>query len=242
MNVILIKTDQQRNDTLGCLGHPLVKTPHLDALAVEGIVCENAHAVSTLCVPSRTSFFTGRYGLVAKTKAFYDSLVRVPLIIRIPGLEQGRRIRANISNIDVMPTLLEAMGLAVTGPEDGIDGRSFYSLLAGEGPDEHRKELFAEVGRPGLPPEPVARESYDAYAAEQERERGVFWFIDYTVNGKSLMIKRDRWKYCFYSSDCDELYDVEADPWELENLSGREEFREVEEGLRKELMEWGLNP
>jgi len=60
-NIIVIKTDQQPFDTLSCLGHPQLKTPHLDALAGDGALLKEAFCVSPLCVPSRTSFFTGQY-------------------------------------------------------------------------------------------------------------------------------------------------------------------------------------
>ncbi|HUU99021.1 MAG TPA: sulfatase-like hydrolase/transferase [Phycisphaerae bacterium] len=60
-NILWICTDSQRWDTLGCYGNPLVHTPHLDALAEEGIVFEQCFAQSPVCTPSRASFLTGRY-------------------------------------------------------------------------------------------------------------------------------------------------------------------------------------
>ena len=46
---------------MGTYGNPIVKTPNIDALAKEGIKFENAFTVAPLCVPSRTSFFSGTY-------------------------------------------------------------------------------------------------------------------------------------------------------------------------------------
>jgi arylsulfatase A-like enzyme len=60
-NILWIMTDQHRADCLGCMGHPLVQTPHLDRLASEGIVFENAFCQSPVCMASRGSLFTGRY-------------------------------------------------------------------------------------------------------------------------------------------------------------------------------------
>ncbi|MBX3053805.1 MAG: sulfatase-like hydrolase/transferase [Caldilineaceae bacterium] len=45
----------------GAYGHPLVRTPHLDRLAEQGVLFENAYCNSPLCAPSRMSFMTGRY-------------------------------------------------------------------------------------------------------------------------------------------------------------------------------------
>lgn len=58
-NVLFIAIDDQ-NDWIGCLGgHPLVKTPHIDALASRGTLFTNAHCQAPLCNPSRTSLMIG---------------------------------------------------------------------------------------------------------------------------------------------------------------------------------------
>jgi choline-sulfatase len=58
-NVLLIAIDDL-NDWVGCLdGHPRVRTPHMDRLALRGTVFLNAHCQSPVCNPSRTSFLTG---------------------------------------------------------------------------------------------------------------------------------------------------------------------------------------
>lgn len=61
MNVLWICTDQQRFDSLGCYGNPVVDTPNLDKLAQEGVLFENCYSQSPVCSPSRASFLTGRY-------------------------------------------------------------------------------------------------------------------------------------------------------------------------------------
>lgn len=60
-NVVVIITDDQRWDALGCLGHPLLKTPNLDRLAAEGARFANAFVTTSLCSPSRASMMSGRY-------------------------------------------------------------------------------------------------------------------------------------------------------------------------------------
>jgi len=54
-------TDQQHADCLSFRGHPMVKTPNLDALAARGAVFDQMYTCSAVCGPSRTSFFTGQY-------------------------------------------------------------------------------------------------------------------------------------------------------------------------------------
>lgn len=61
MNLVYIMADQHRRDAMGCSGHPLVRTPHLDALAARGVRFTNAYTNCPICVPARASFATGRY-------------------------------------------------------------------------------------------------------------------------------------------------------------------------------------
>ena len=60
-NILWIMVDQMRGDTLGTMGHPIVKTPNLDAFAERGVLFERTFAQCPLCTPSRASLFTGRY-------------------------------------------------------------------------------------------------------------------------------------------------------------------------------------
>ena len=57
-NIILIITDQQRYDTIGALGFPYARTPHLDRLFREGVAFTGCHAGAS-GAPSRASLFSG---------------------------------------------------------------------------------------------------------------------------------------------------------------------------------------
>ncbi|SDT27880.1 sulfatase-like hydrolase/transferase [Microlunatus soli] len=59
--LVLITTDQLRADALGCFGGRAVATPHLDALAAESTVFDQAYTASPYCLPSRSSMMTGCY-------------------------------------------------------------------------------------------------------------------------------------------------------------------------------------
>lgn len=60
-NVLVLHTDQQRYDSLGCTGNRFARTPHLDALAGEGTVFDRHVTSNTICMPSRASLLTGLY-------------------------------------------------------------------------------------------------------------------------------------------------------------------------------------
>ena len=60
-NVLVVLVDDHRFDALGFLGHPFLKTPHLDRLRAGGAHCANAVVTTSLCSPSRASILTGLY-------------------------------------------------------------------------------------------------------------------------------------------------------------------------------------
>ena len=60
-NFLYIMTDQLRADWLGCYGHPVVKTPNIDALAAQGARFEKFYVATPVCMPNRASFMTGRF-------------------------------------------------------------------------------------------------------------------------------------------------------------------------------------
>jgi len=60
-NIIFILTDDQRWDALGVMGNTILKTPHLDDLANQGILFQNAYVTTSICCVSRASILTGAY-------------------------------------------------------------------------------------------------------------------------------------------------------------------------------------
>ncbi|MGI9605004.1 MAG: sulfatase-like hydrolase/transferase [Acidimicrobiales bacterium] len=60
-NVLFLFSDEHRRDAMGCAGHSLVRTPHLDALADRGTRFTNAMTPSPICVPARAALAAGEY-------------------------------------------------------------------------------------------------------------------------------------------------------------------------------------
>jgi choline-sulfatase len=58
-NVVVIMSDEHDPRIMGASGHPMVQTPHLDALAARGVRFPNAYTPSPICVPARAAFATG---------------------------------------------------------------------------------------------------------------------------------------------------------------------------------------
>jgi arylsulfatase A-like enzyme len=72
-NILLIVVDQWRRDAMGCAGHPVVRTPHLDRLAADGVRFTRAYSATPTCVPARAALMTGlsqeRHGFVGYSEA-----------------------------------------------------------------------------------------------------------------------------------------------------------------------------
>ncbi len=60
-NIIYLMTDDQRADTLGCTGNPIIHTPEIDRLASQGVLFENAFVTTAICMTNRACVFTGQY-------------------------------------------------------------------------------------------------------------------------------------------------------------------------------------
>ncbi|MDJ0627105.1 MAG: sulfatase-like hydrolase/transferase [Rhodobacter sp.] len=58
-NLLILISDEHRRDAIGCIGHPQVQTPHLDALAARGTLFTNAYTPSPMCVPARAAVACG---------------------------------------------------------------------------------------------------------------------------------------------------------------------------------------
>src|SRR3984957_8667311 len=59
-NFLLIITDQHRADYLGCYGHSLLKTPHIDSIAARGTRFDRFYVATPVCMPNRATLMTGR--------------------------------------------------------------------------------------------------------------------------------------------------------------------------------------
>lgn len=133
-------------------------------------------------------FQFGEHGLIDKRNA-YEASMRVPMLAYAPSfIQPGTVVKQVVANIDVASTLLEAAGLQ---SPDYMDGRSFLKLLEG-------KEM---AWRTGL--------LYEYY-----------WERNFPQTPTVHALRGDRYKYIHYHGiwDIDELYDLQEDPLEVNNL------------------------
>ncbi|BCW98096.1 MAG: sulfatase [Armatimonadota bacterium] len=163
-------------------------------------------AENTLVVyTSDNGFFLGDHGWYDK-RFMYEQSLRVPLIVRFPGVAQpGTRCGAFVLNTDLAPTLLDAAGLR---PPDDLHGRSFIPLLRGQQPVDWRTLMY-----------------YHYYEYPQSHRvrphRGV-------RTGRYKLIH-------FYTVDEWEMYDLQRDPNELHNIYGGPRYAYTQKALMAEM-------
>jgi arylsulfatase A-like enzyme len=176
-------------------------------------------ALKSLYLAQRTVLlYTTDHGSHFKTRnseykrSCHESSIRVPAAFQGPGFDGGRRVEELVSLLDLPPTLLDAAGIGV--PEV-MAGRSLLPMLRYE---------------------------------EEEWPEEVFIQISESQVGRAL--RTQRWKYSVVAPDKDGwldsdsdhyveqfLYDLEADPYELNNLAGRKAYTEAALSLRARLQE-----
>lgn len=105
-NVIFLLTDDQRYDELGCTGHPVLKTPNIDALAANGVIFDNYFVTTPSCLPSRTTLITGQWerchtvgwsGKRALSAAQWSE--SLPMLLKSNGYFTGLIGKSNINGL-----------------------------------------------------------------------------------------------------------------------------------------------
>jgi len=144
-NILLITMDQLRHDTLGCYGAPICQTPHLDALAQQGVRFTQAITNTSICTPARASLLTGmapfRHGLLAN----FERNIGYPW--EIP--EHNRLLPSYLKPAGYVCGNVGKWHVGVRrGPEYyGFEGEHY----AGWAPDYEHPDYLAYLKQRGLP-------------------------------------------------------------------------------------------
>ncbi len=148
----------------------------------------------------------------------YEQGVHVPMLVRWPAaVRAGRETDRRVSFVDLMPTLLDAAG--ASAPE-GVDGVSFLPALKGRR-QEPRKPLYFEIGRTRAIRK--GRFKYIAFRPADEaiaKMRAGEVDVAYDqMNSTRQMHSQIAMQYFPHYFDGDQLYDLQADPYEQRNLA-----------------------
>lgn len=187
--------------------------------------------------------------------SLYDPGLNVPLLVRWPGrVKAGSQTRALVSGEDIAPTLIQAAG---GQPPKEMSGRSFLNLLTGRA-YEPRKHIFGARLHHGSGPftAQLKASTFDlSRCARSDRWKLIYnctpqmeyWPVDsggdpswqeiLAAHRENRLKPEHERAYFQNPRPVLELFDLEKDPGELENLAGRKEYREVQEELMAALQE-----
>ncbi len=146
-------------------------------------------------------------------RSCHDSSLRIPMAFSGPGFETGGRLKQMISLIDVPPTLLDACGLEIPAQ---MEGSSIMPLVNHE-TVRWQEDTFSEICDKGILRKCVRTQRWK-YSVERPMDE-----------------KSNRIQQMEYTEE--ELYDLKADPWELNNLIGYKSHRKAADVLKKRLLE-----
>jgi arylsulfatase A-like enzyme len=180
----------------------------------------NGLAKNTIVVyTSDQGFFLGDHGLFDK-RFMYEESLRMPFLVRYPRLvEPGTSSDAIVLNVDFAQTFLDLAGVEPTAP---MQGRSLVPLLRGERPADWRTSMYYRYWM-------HLDGSHGVWAHRGIRTRGhklVHYYADGLEQpGAGREPRPEEW----------ELFDLEADPFELRSLHDEPEHAGLLADLRSEL-------
>jgi N-acetylglucosamine-6-sulfatase len=158
---------------------------------------ENTYIVYT----SDNGFHMGEHRMMQGKNTAFEEDIRVPMIVRGPGVPAGKRLEAMALNIDLAPTFAEIAGVKTP---DFVDGRSLLPLLSSNNAPSPWRSSFMIERRGG---KDAQREEGDANEPQNALEFNA--------------IRTPDWTYVEYGDGGRELYDLKRDPYQLENIAAK---------------------
>jgi N-sulfoglucosamine sulfohydrolase len=222
---------------------PDIPTAHKEFAELQGMIRDMDAAVGLIVqalaannlMENTWLIFTTDHGLaMPRAKCtLYDAGNETALIMYWPGggLAGGKRFNEMVSHVDLVPTLLEALGLPV--PEK-LHGRSYWSLLQG-GSYQPRDHVFME------------KTFHTAYEPMRGIRTARYKLIVNLEVDIAINVPTDIQHSPIYPAMMDditrhrphiELYDLESDPLEKHNLAGLPRAAETERDLKQALLKW----
>ncbi len=184
--------------------------------------------------------WAGQYGINEKwDTAMQDCILHVPLVLKAPGLPEGKRVDVLTEHVDIPKTVMELLGVE-PAVKWVIHGDNLLPAIKGE---KIKDAVFADGGH-----EAPMRARFDRPAWQEKNGRQIL-----ATGGKqrvykecpdamarTKMIRTEKWKLVVRETGGDELYDLEKDPDEMKNLFGNEKYHSIVMNLQRRLLNWCL--
>lgn len=114
-NFLFIITDQHRHDFLGCTGHPVLRTPHIDSIAARGTVFNRFYVATPVCQPNRSTLVTGRMPSLHGVRSNGTSLdMRASTFVeglRVAGYATALVGKSHLQNMTAYPPMRDRPAL-----------------------------------------------------------------------------------------------------------------------------------
>jgi arylsulfatase A-like enzyme len=166
----------------------------------------------------------GSHRLLGKG-VLYEPSVRVPLMIRMPGQRTGRRVAGAVSQLDIVPTLLDALDQPIG---DHLAGSSLLPVMQGRQPQE---DIFIEWINDRQPGEVTPPAAAEGLAPPDQLARAL-------CEDVRTVITPDGWKLNLSSAGWHELYHLPEDPDERTNRIADPACRRRVSDLRARIAAW----
>jgi N-acetylglucosamine-6-sulfatase len=150
---------------------------------------------------SDNGFHLGQHRLPAGKDFPYEEDIRVPAVVRGPGVPAGQRIEAMVLNSDFAPTFVAIAGIEAPG---FVDGRSFLPLF--DEPGQAWRESFL-----------IERRQFEAQYVELAERLGMS-AEELDQSAQFDAIRTTEWTYVEYGTGERELFDLAGDPYQLDNV------------------------
>jgi len=185
--------------------------------------------------------FMGHHHMVRKGMFLYDALLHVPMIWYAPGhIKKGLSLGHMTQNVDIFPTLLDFAGIKIP---NHLVGRSLKNILQGQSAENDDYTVFASASYSDLPdgywdnPEPYFNPDSDVpFHTRVER-------ITWNNEHHTVMARNRNWKLILSETHEPELYKMDGDHIERQNLYGQSQyqhkFKELEQKIRN-VCDWEI--
>jgi len=195
-NIVFILVDDQRNTSLGCAGHPQIKTPVIDSLAARGVRFENAFVQTPICMASRANLFTG---LTTTTHGYHgnpstpvckeDLDTSFPTLLRQSGYKTGFYGKQHVNwekGVDGMTTMFD---------DHEVLRRSPYIKRMPDGSLRHVDEIMGDKSV--------------AFVQTQSAETPFFLYMSFNISHAEDNDKRPGFHYQWPAAEDDLFENIE---------------------------------
>ncbi len=181
--------------------------------------------------------FVGEYGLVRKGPELPEVLARIPYFWTGPGIQvSSQPNQAFVNMVDIMPTLCDALGLEIPA---GVQGRSIWPVLTGQAyPKDEFESTFVEQGFGGL--HYTADDPYDPHNDGLAPSLGFDELNGWSQSGTMRALIKGPWKLIFDMMGKGQLYNLDEDPVEMNNLYDQPGCEQVRSEMLADMLSWTL--